>query len=84
MISYSVDNHTLTTYGTHGNRCVTMNHEGVKMITLALSEILNRLGCPQWDRWCEQHNINSWACAEGYGHTTYTMAIEEAREWGII
>lgn len=54
------------------------------MITLTLSEILHILGCPKWDEWCAKTGIDPWACAEGYGHTTYTMTIEEAREWSII
>jgi hypothetical protein len=54
------------------------------MITLTLSEILHKLGCPKWDEWCTKTGISPWACAEGYGYTYYSMTISEAEEWGVI
>jgi hypothetical protein len=54
------------------------------MVTLTLSDILHKLGCPKWDDWCSKTGISPWACNMGYGHTTYSMSIGEAKRWGLI
>ncbi len=54
------------------------------MVTLSLSEILHRLGCPKWEEWCRSTGRSVWACSEGGGDIRVSMPIDEAEEWGII
>lgn len=54
------------------------------MLKLTLSNILSILGCPKWDRWCEETGISPWACNAGYGDSEYTMSVEDANRWGLL
>lgn len=55
-----------------------------KMVTLTLSDILHKLGCPKWDEWCNIKGWSPWVCAEGGGDIQISMTIDEAKEWGIV
>jgi hypothetical protein len=54
------------------------------MVTLTLSDILHKLGCPKWDEWCDAKGWSPWCVNEGGGDIEVSMTIDEAKDWGII